>query len=129
MIHPYDQETLQSLLRVEQIPDDVSEEYEIRRRMYHSAGGSGMVGVHILIDMLRFLGYGKLEKAEADAVTDWRKEIGKPVIAKYKGKKTKGVLVGLAQFGRLDLELEGFGRVEIPRKSVRLAPKEELVAK
>lgn len=122
MIHPNDAEVLCSLLRVSDVPDDVVAEYEIRRRMYHSGGGSGALGIQQLIGVLRHVGV-ELPENPVPVSVDWRKYIGAPVTALYGDKTVSGEVTGLGEGGMLFLRLVGYeGDVELPRHCVALAP-------
>lgn len=123
MIHPNDSEVLCSLLRVSDIPAEIVKEYEIRRRMYHSGGGSGALGIQQLIGVMRHVGV-ELPAREVPVNVDWRAHVGEPIIAKYGDKDLAGALVGLCDGGNLVVLLDGVaGEVEIPRHFVKLSSK------
>lgn len=127
MIHHSDFEVIESLLGTPDIPEDVSLEYELRQQMYHSAGGTGPLRALALVDLLRFLGYGSLRETTPEG-TDWRQEIGKPILAMYGDREVSGILNGLGQYGTLLVSLDGYdGEVELPRYCVKLAPQLEFV--
>lgn len=120
MIHPSDQEVLLSLLRVSDIPAEIEEEYEIRRRMYHSGGGSGALGIQQLIGVLRHLDI-ELPEVPVPVQVDWRKHLSEPVLALYGDKKCSGTVTSLGDGGMLICLLDGYeGEVELPRHCVSL---------
>jgi hypothetical protein len=122
VIHEYDNEVIASLLKTEEIPQDIEAEYEMRRLMYHGAGGSGHLGPAMLVDMLRFLGYGRVAQSAPPRVV-WREHVGDAVIATYGDKELSGILANLGDDGMLSVLLEGFdSEVELPAYHVRLAP-------
>jgi hypothetical protein len=121
MIHPVDAEIIRNLLRVNEVPSDIEEEYEIRVRMFHSGGGSGPLRILALIDLLRHLGRTKPEDPKPVAV-DWRNKVGAEIVAKYGDKDFYGTLKGIVDGGRLVCELDGVDtEVELPRYLVTLA--------
>ena len=125
MIHPADSELLSALLKSEEIPADVEEEYSIRQRMYHATGGNGPLLIWALIDMLRFLGYKRPEDPKPVSV-DWRQKVGAQIVAKYGDQDMPGMLTGLGDGGMLVCLLDGVEtEVELPRYLVTLAEGEK----
>lgn len=129
MIHPSDQEVLLALLRVSELPAEIEEEYEVRRRMYHSGGGSGALGIQQLIGVLRHLDI-ELPDAPVPVQVDWRKHLSEPVLALYGDKKCSGTVTSLGEGGTLICLLDGYdGEVELPRHCVGLVVPEPKKAK
>jgi len=127
MIHPNDYDAMEKMFRGEAIPEDVKAEYDVVRKMANCYSVSGPLGPNLVIPMLRKLGYGRVEQ-KPQANVDWRSKIGERVLAQYGDKDVDGILIGLGINGRLSLDLEGYGEVELPRHCVRVPPSEELIA-
>jgi hypothetical protein len=127
MIHPQDYEALERLFRGSEIPEDLVQEYELQRLMAATYGHVGPLGMGMVVPMMRALGYGVVRKVSPEGV-DWRKHIGSEVIAQYGDRDVHGVVVGLGTNSRLDVELDGYGEVELPRYCVKLIPVLEVEA-
>lgn len=120
MLHPRDEESLCALLRVSEVPEKVVAEYDIRQRMYHSGGGTGPLGIGLLIGVLRHVGVA-LPEREVPVEVDWRKHLGEPVLVLYGDQKKSGKVMGLVDGGNLVVLLDGVdGEVELPRHCVSL---------
>lgn len=125
MIHTDDYDAMARMFGDGELPEDVVEEYEVQRRMTFAFGHSGALGMNLLIPMLRGLGYGKIVDKPQENV-DWRRHIGEEVIAQYGDEQVPGRLRGLSENGRLELNLDRYGVVDVPRYSVKLKPTREL---
>jgi hypothetical protein len=122
MVHAEDLEVLCNLLRVEELPADVEEEYEIRRKMFHGCGGSGPLQALALISLLRFLGHVPPVAVPPVAV-NWREHVGDSISALYGDQRLPGILASLGDGGTLECLLDGVdGVVELPRHAVLLTP-------
>lgn len=125
MIHSDDFEAMEKLFGSSELPQELLSEYEVQQRMSRAFGHSGSLGMTILIPMMRSLGYGKIV-TKTPEIVDWRRHIGEGVIAQYGDELAPGKLVGLGEQGRLVLDLDSYGTVELPRFCVKLAPINEL---
>jgi hypothetical protein len=125
MIHPDDYDAMERMFRDANIPEDLAAEYEIQRLMASACGHSGALGVGLVVPMMRALGYGKVAEKILLNV-DWRKRIGSQVVAQYGDASVAGKVLGLGSNGRLVLDLQGYGEVELPRYCVQLVPVREL---
>lgn len=125
MIHPEDYDAMEKLFRGTEIPDDLVAEYELQRKMAGAYGHVGAMGMHLVIPMMRHLGYGKVVEHVTENV-DWRKHMGEEVIADYGDTKVPGVVTQIGTRGRLGVELRGHGYTELPKYCVQLAPTKEL---
>ena len=120
MLHGSDRHLLECGLKTTEIPAEVEAEYEIRRKMLHRMGGSGALGVAMLVELLRGLGLGEFEEAPK-VVTHWPDHTGQEVDVLYGSKTLRCVLLGLSDMGRLFVRHEERGTLEVPRHSVKLA--------
>lgn len=125
MLHPEDYDAMDKLFRGAEIPEDLLAEYELQRKMAQAYGHVGAMGMHLVIPMMRHLGYGKVVEHVSENV-DWRKHMGEPVIAEYGDAKVPGVVTQIGLHGRLGVELRGYGYTELPKYCVQLAPTQEL---
>jgi hypothetical protein len=127
MIVPQDEEALKRLLGVNEVPDNVKAEYEIRIGMFHrGAGERGPLGGIGLVDMLRSLGLCSPQPHEKEnAGVDWRSlptDGSIRIEAKYFGGWQPGIYLGLVQWGTLAIRLDEDVKVKECRKDrVRLA--------
>lgn len=125
MIHPNDEQSLQRMLGVDEIPAKVAAEYAVRLTMYHGDGNSGPLGSLGLIPMVRSLGLGPAAREPDAEVTDWRTvpaDGSARIEANYMGSWCPGVFLGFVADGTLAVRLdEDDGMVrECRRHMVRL---------
>ncbi len=138
MIIRADEDSLGRMLGVPnaQIPAAVLAEYELRLRMFHCDGNSGLLGTIGIIDMLRSMKLGVRERDKPPTQVDWS---GVPmdgtvrVEARVPGKDGKGtiralgVYVGQVGVGSLAVRLDGSEYVhEVRRDAVRIAREEPI---
>lgn len=121
MLHGSDRHLLECGLKTDVIAADVEAEYEVRRKMYHRMGGSGALGMVLIVDMLRSLGYGEFKDAPV-VVVQWQDHLGAPVDVLYGSETLRCVLTGLSDMGRLFVKHPERGVLEMPRHAVKLAP-------
>lgn len=125
MILIQDLESLQRITGLPEIPPKLEEEYELRLRLYHADGNSGPLGSIGLIDLVRFLGYGRTFAQERVEVIDWRQypqDGSVRVEAKYFGGWMPGAFRGFVADGLLAIKLDDEQFVkECRRDMVRLA--------
>lgn len=119
MLHGSDRHLLECGLKTTEIPADVEAEYEVRRKMYHRMGGSGALGMILIVDMLRSLGHGEFEEKPV-VVVQWQDHLGSPVDVLYGSESLRCVLTGLADMGRLFVKHPVRGILEMPRHAVKL---------
>ena len=108
LMHPHDEQTVQSLLGVEAVPAALYAECALRLSMYHRAGHSGPLGALGLIPAVRALGYGPpADKPDPTRVqwdtlpTDGRVRVE----AMFAGIWHAGEFVGLGLDGTLHVRL------------------------
>lgn len=110
MIHPEDEEALQRMLRVSELPGDVVEEYEMWLGMFHRGGASGPLGCTGLIAMLRHLGHAPEPAPAAAVTTDWR-TVPTDGTARVKvitdTGEQEGAFVGFVMGGVLAIQFDG----------------------
>ena len=121
-----DSQILQTLLGMEELPDDVVRECEMRCRWYHSCGAGGGIGPLALIDMLRFLGYERKPDPAAPVVVDWgRMPSDGSVLVEARHDRSDtvwfpGVYLGFISAGTLAIKTGDGAVVECKRINVRL---------
>jgi hypothetical protein len=121
-----DEAALCRMLGTTEIPEKFQKEYEIRLRLYHSAGHNGPLGAVGLVDLCRFMFHvpEKIERALEEKV-DWRRiPTGAYVEAHFMGDWIPGIFKGTGQAGILEVLLEGDDYVrECRPHMVRLSDK------
>jgi hypothetical protein len=106
MIVPQDEEDLRRLLNVDEVPQDVREEYSHRIRFWHQAH-SGPLGELGLIDLIRFCGH-KAPQVGQPPVTDWRNfPHNTQVQALFEGRWKLGAYQGYVAPGTIAFESDG----------------------
>lgn len=122
-----DQQVLQAILGVEQLPEDVVQEAELRTKLYHGAGAcSGPLGPLAMIDLVRFLGH-RPKKAEPKVEgVIWRNLTTdgsvKVVAGPFFGSMQEGVFLGIMPDGKLAIKINVDGMVrECRQQMVTLA--------
>lgn len=125
MILADDHENLSRILGTEMIPEAILSEYEQWLRMYHLAGASGALPIHMLICMLRQLGISarSVSKGQAENINWHNIDNGTRVLVQFDSGVATGVLRGTPSQGMLAVLLDGetyVRSVEIRR--VRLEP-------
>ena len=125
MIHPNDYNAMEKIFGTPNLPEDVSKEYAIVRKMADAYGHTGQLGLNLVIPMLRRLGYGKIVEKPIENV-DWRRHVGCEIVAQYGDVLAPGVLSGIGTNGRLWVKLDDYGEVEVPRYCVKVKPEAAL---
>jgi len=121
MIHPNDREAMEKMFRGEPIPAAVLEEYDMVRGMADCYNVCGQLGPGIVISMLRRMGYGRIAYEYPEHV-EWRNYVGKRVAARYGDTTVEATLQSLGMDGRLVLDTDAYGRIELPRRCVSVLP-------
>ena len=125
MIHEQDVNTIRRILGCEKTPEEVEKEYEIRSRMFHRAGGSGPLGVHQMIALVRSLKLAPPKGRTIDQVVDWgaQKQDGSvEVEVRYHDAWHRGKFIGWGDMNQLAVRLDGVIAIRsFPRGVVRLA--------
>lgn len=135
LLTPADAAALPRLLRLDgrPIPQQVIDEYNIRIRMFHSAGHSGPIGTVALIDMIRYLGINPIpeQKSSRELVPQFVDlPEGAAIEVRRNATWNPARLVRVAQFGIIVARVEGDNRVTEWRKDqVRLPEDEENLAR
>lgn len=90
---PDDEECIQQMLGILDIPIEIEREYMLRVRMLHKNSSGGPIGPIAIVDMLRFLGIGPPapQIMNADGRADWRRvPVDTPVEISIDGKWVGG---------------------------------------
>lgn len=132
MIDQFDEETLRRITGLENIPEDLLAEYNIWRKMYHSAGSSGSLGSIGCIGAARSLGYGPKVVEKVEEKVSWRDyphDGSTRVEAHFFGSWQPGVYLGFVDSGMLAIRLDDDDNVkECLPHVVRLAESDEAPA-
>lgn len=129
MPHFQDQETLQRILGLDELPENVLQEADLRTQMYHRSGASGPMGSLAMIAMVREMKLAPSASATAKSgKQDWRElpQDGSVRIeaGPFFGSMLPGVFLGFVQAGTLAVHLDddnpGFVR-EVRADMVRMA--------
>lgn len=108
-VQPQDEQNLQRLLGVGEIPEPVLAEYRCRLEMYHRTGNSGPLGPHALIDLIRFLGLRSPKVDDKPVVIDWRsipQDGSVRVEGRFFGEWRPGVFLGFVEHGTLAVRFD-----------------------
>jgi hypothetical protein len=124
MIISDDFETLQRMLGVNVVPEEVQRECELWTRFYHAAN-SGSLGPLALVAILRKLGYQPVSHAEPTANIDWNQypqDGTLRVEVRVAGSWCPGYFLGFSPLGALVVRVDHDKWVlEVPLDRVRLS--------
>ncbi len=130
MIHPHDEQSLQRMLGMSNIPGHVRDEAELWTQMYHRDGNSGPLGSKVLIPLVRSLGYAPPQLTKPTKAVWQDLPAGSRVEAYFMGLWQAGVFQGLGPGGVLAVKLDTDPNVRECRPDmVRLAGSSETLAK
>lgn len=122
MILPSDEESIQRMLGVTEIPATIEPEYDVWLRMRHRDGATGPLGSDLCLCLLRKLGIDPPAYVEPEGGTDWRKvAVGARVIVEMSVGTHLGVYRGKIDVGTIGVLLDGEKYVrEINKRHVKL---------
>ena len=125
MVSPDSIESLKRILKLQEVPENVLQEVQIRTQMFHRSGASGPLPVLGLIDAVRSLGLAPLPEVVSQAEVDWGRfpnDGSIRVEARFNGAWMPGVYLGFVEHGTLAIRLDGDSFIKECRKHiVRLA--------
>lgn len=120
ILNTQDFTTLQKILGKLEIPEAVEQEYAIRAQMYHTEG-TGALGIAMLIDLVRSLGYKPPTIKPPGEETDWRSypQNGLTKIeSMFFGSWMPGVFLGFCENGTLLCRMDHDDYVKEIRKDL-----------
>lgn len=111
-IHPDDEQTLQRILRTNDIPTNVVEECQRWTRAYHGAGHGGPIGTLALISVVRLCGVELPAIDSKPKQTAWSNvPVNTRVEAHFFGSWQQGTFLGLGPGGVLAVRVDMDGQV------------------
>ena len=115
-----DHDTLQRILGKVEIPEAVEQEYEIRAQMFHTEG-TGPLGIAMLVDLVRSLGYKPAKIKPNGTEVDWRQypQDGRTKVeAMFFGNWNPGTFLGFGEHGVLMLRMDFDETIKEVRKDL-----------
>lgn len=125
MVSPENIDALKRILKLEEVPENVLQEVEIRTQMFHKSGASGPLPLIGLIDAVRHLGLAPLPDAPQMEKVAWENYPSNGTVrveARFNGAWMPGVYLGFVAHGTLAVRLDGDAFIKECRPGiVRLA--------